>query len=123
MTLDKLTLGRELHVKLVKAGFEVYRTTLRLTDESPFKEVTADMKPLPAPVALHLDPPSGINIWVDGKLWKGDHAVLDGLTPGVEHWILFACPGYEARLASVTPAPGETTTLTVRLLKSPTGKP
>jgi serine/threonine protein kinase len=120
-TIDKMPLGRELHVKVATDGFEAYRTTLRLTDESPFKEIAAEMKALPATVVLHVEPTAGVNVWLDGKLWKGDHGTMDGLTPGVEHWILFASPGYVARMASVTPSPGETTTLTVRLLKS--GKP
>jgi serine/threonine-protein kinase len=122
VTLDKLAIDRELHVKLVKEGYEVFRTTLRLTDESPFKEVNAEMKALPATVVLHLEPSSGVNVWVDGKLWKGDHGTIEGLTPGVEHWLLLASPGYVARMASVTPGPGETATVAVRLVKS-TGKP
>jgi serine/threonine-protein kinase len=118
VTLDKLAIGRELHVKVVKEGYEAFRATLRLTDESPFKEVDAEMKALPATLVLHVEPTTGVNMWIDGKLWKGDHGTIDGMTPGVEHWLLFASPGYVARMASVTPGAGETATLSVRLLKS-----
>lgn len=72
---------------------------------------------MPATVVLHVNPPL-VNMWVDGKLWKGDHTSIAGLTPGVEHWLLFAATGYEARLASVTPNPGGVITLTVHLQKS-----
>jgi hypothetical protein len=116
-TLDKVALGEDVHVKLVKEGYEVYRTTLRLTDESPTKEVGADLRALPVTVVLQVEPASGTSVWVDGKPWTGSHTTIDGLTPGVEHWLLLASPGYVARMASVAAGPGETTTLTVRLIK------
>ena len=117
VTLDKLPIGKELNVKIAKEGYETFRSTLRLTDESPFKLVAAEMKPMPATVVLHVDPPL-VNMWVDGKLWKGDHTSIAGLSTGVEHWLLFAAAGYEARMASVTPDPGGVITLTVHLQKA-----
>ncbi|MGH7440324.1 MAG: protein kinase domain-containing protein, partial [Polyangiaceae bacterium] len=57
VTLDKLPIGKELNVKIAKEGYETFRSTLRLTDETPFKLVAAEMKPMPATVVLHVDPP------------------------------------------------------------------
>jgi hypothetical protein len=117
-TIDKLSLDRELHIKIVKDGFEAFRTTTRLTDESPFKESDADMKPIPATVIVHVDPPEKSAVWIDGKPWRGDHWVIEGVSPGVEHWLIIAAPGYVARMASLTPLAGETRALSVHLVKA-----
>ena len=96
----------------------LFRTTTRLTDESPFKELGGDLKPVPATVVVHVEPAAGAAVWLDGKPWKGDHWVLDGVAPGVEHWLIIAAPGYVARMASVTPAPGETRNVVVKLVRA-----
>jgi len=117
-TLNKLALDHELHVKVAKDGFEAYRTTTRVTDESPYKEVDVELKAIPGSIILHPDPAQGAGVWVDGKPWRGDHWVVDGLAPGVEHWVTVAAPGYVARMSSVTLAPGETRALTVKLVRA-----
>jgi serine/threonine protein kinase len=116
-TVNKLALDHELHVKVAKDGFEPFRTTTRVTDESPFKELEVDLKAVPGSVVLHPDPAQNAGVWVDGKPWRGEHWVVDGLAPGVEHWVTVAAPGYVARMSSVTLTPGETKTLTVKLVR------
>ncbi len=117
-TVNKLALDHELHVKLARDGFEPYRTSTRVTDESPFKEIDVDLKAVPATVVLHPDPVQGAGVWIDGKPWRGDHWVIDGLAPGVEHWVTVAAPGYVARMSSVTLSPGETKTYSVKLVRT-----
>jgi serine/threonine protein kinase len=117
-TVNKLALDHELRIKVAMDGFEPFRTSTRVTDESPFKEVDADLKPVPASVVVHPDPVQGAGVWVDGRPWRGEHFVVDGLAPNVEHWVTVAAPGYVARMSSVTLAPGETKTLAVKLVKA-----
>jgi hypothetical protein len=117
-TVNKIALDHELHIKVAMDGFEPFRTTTRVTDESPFKEVEVDLKAVPASVVVHPEPAQGAGVWVDGKPWRGDHWIVDGLAPGVEHWVTVAAPGYVARMSSVTLTPGETKTLSVKLVKA-----
>jgi serine/threonine-protein kinase len=46
--LDNLPLGRELHIKLTKDGFEAYRTSVRLSEDAPFKDINAELQKSPA---------------------------------------------------------------------------
>jgi serine/threonine protein kinase len=117
-TVNKIAVDHELHVKVAMDGFEPFRITTRVTDESPFRELDVDLKAVPAAVVVHPDPGQGAGVWVDGRPWRGDHWTVDGLAPGVEHWVTVAAPGYVARMTSVTLTPGETRTLTVKLVKA-----
>jgi serine/threonine protein kinase len=123
VTIDKLLLDRELHIKLAKDGFEEYRAIIRLTGDTPFEELKVEMKPAAATVVVHAEPPSAAVVWLDGKPWRGDAAVIDGLTSGVEHRITVAAPGYVARIASVTALPGETKDLAIRLVRASSSSP
>jgi serine/threonine-protein kinase len=113
--LDNLPLGRELHVKLTKDGFETYRTSVRLGEDAPFKEVVVDMKKSTVTVALRVEPAAAV--WVDGKMWKGDRSKIEGLSPGEEHRIVIAATGYASKTLNVTGQAGETKSFSIQLVK------
>ncbi|WP_437274608.1 serine/threonine-protein kinase [Sorangium sp. So ce375] len=113
--LHELSLGRELHIKLTKDGYKPYRTAVKLSDEVRFREVVADLERLTATVVLWVDPPA--NVFVDGKLWKGNRTRIEGLTVGEAHRFVLSAPGHAPKTLIVSVEPGETKTLNVRLPK------
>jgi eukaryotic-like serine/threonine-protein kinase len=120
--LERLALERELHVKLAKAGFEPYRTVVKLAADAPFKDLDVQMRKLPATVLLQVDRRVSFNLWVDGTLWK-DHSKVEGLSPDEEHILGFISPGYASKSVRLTLQPGETRSLDVRLMRTSPAHP
>ncbi|WP_437585519.1 serine/threonine protein kinase [Sorangium sp. So ce1000] len=113
--LHELPLDRELHIKLTRDGYKPYRTAVKLSDEVRFKEIVADLDRLTATVVLWVDPPA--NVFVDGKLWKGNRTRIEGLTVGEAHRVVLSAPGHASKTLIVSVEPGEMKTLSVRLPK------
>jgi serine/threonine-protein kinase len=113
--LADLPLGRELHVKLTKDGFETFRTSAKLSEDRPFDEIEAELSKSTATVLLRVEPVAAV--WVDGKMWKGERTKVDGLSPGEEHAIVLAANGYAPRTLKVTAHAGETKSFTLALSK------
>jgi serine/threonine protein kinase len=117
-TLDQLALERDVHIKLVKEGFEPYRANVKLTRDAPFTVIEALMLKLSAAIVLLADPHVSFNLWLDGKLRK-DHSKIDGLSPDEEHVLGFYSGGFLPKTVRVILQPGETKELEVNLVRAP----
>jgi serine/threonine-protein kinase len=113
--LEGLPLGSEIQLRLTKEGLEAYRETFTLTEASPARKVSAEMKAGSVTVVLKIDPPP--QIWVDGKSWRGDRNKIDGLSADEEHKIVVAASGYAAKTFVFTAKQGETKTISDRLVR------
>ena len=117
--IDKLPLGRAIQVKLTKEGLETHREDVTLTEGTPSRKVTAEMKAGSVTVLLKGEPFAAV--WVDGKPWKGDKAKVDNLSAGEDHKIVLTAAGYVSRTYTFNAKSGETKSFLDPLVKDPTG--
>lgn len=117
--IEGLPFGREIALKLTKEGFETYRESLTLTEETPTRTISAEMKTGSVTVVLKVDPPP--MIWLDNKPWKGKGSKIEGLSADEEHKLVFTANGFVPKTVTFVAKQGETKVIEERLVRSEGG--
>jgi hypothetical protein len=89
-TLRKLPLGRPLHVKVSRAGFEPYQADVTLISQRPHDRIAAHLSPATFTLHLAIDAPDSA-VWVDGRYTSA--RTLLGLAVDQDHKVAVSAPG------------------------------
>jgi serine/threonine-protein kinase len=89
-TLRRLPLGRLLHVRVSRAGFDAYSAEVTLTPQRPRERVAAHLAPATFTLHLGIDAPDTA-LWVDGKF--SSSRTIPGLAVDQDHKIAISAPG------------------------------
>ena len=89
-TLVKLPLGRSLHIRVIRPGFEPYQADVNLTKEHSREQVLARLSPATLTLHLAVDAPDPA-VWVDGRYTS--QRILPGLAIDQDHKIAVSAPG------------------------------
>jgi len=90
-TLRGLPLGRPIHLRVVRGGFEPRDVEITLTAERPRDRLMVEMTPATITLHLTIDAPDPA-LWVDGKFTSA--RTVPGLAIDQEHKIAVSSPGY-----------------------------
>jgi len=89
-TLERLPLGRPLHVRVGRSGFETFQAEVTLSTERPREQLLARLAPAMVTLRLVIDVPDAA-LWVDGKFTTA--RTIAGLAADQDHRIAVSAPG------------------------------
>jgi serine/threonine-protein kinase len=96
--LERLPLGRPVHIRLTREGFAAYTTDVELDASHPARSLTAQLDPAKFTLLVQVDALHPA-IWVDGKYQET--AKIEGLSVGEDHKIAVSAQGRVGKVVYV----------------------
>jgi hypothetical protein len=111
-TLRKLPLGRPLHIRIARAGYEPYQADVTLSPDKPRDRIAAKLAPATLTLHLVLDAPDAA-VWIDGKFTSA--RTITGLTVDQDHRVAVSAPGRIGKILMLRSEVGGDKRLELRL--------